>query len=136
MNYNGKIAKYFSVPYVDDRGLLNVITENLPINNFDIKRVFYVKVSKKDVIRGNHAHYKIIEIIFNISGRFEIEYYNNTNSGKIFLKENEGIVIDPLTWVNIKSLSDDSIYLVLANGEYEENENIRDKDKFMDLISK
>ena len=135
MEYNEGIVKYFSVPHVDERGILSVITENLPLENFEIRRVFYVRVFKKNSSRGGHAHHKIIQVLFNISGNLEIEYYNNVNRGKIFLKENEGIIINPLTWVDIKSLRDDSIYIVLANGEYEESEYIRDKKRFMELIS-
>jgi dTDP-4-dehydrorhamnose 3,5-epimerase-like enzyme len=135
MHYKKDIVKYFSAPHLDERGILGVITENLPIENFAIRRVFYVRVFKENSFRGGHAHHKIIQILFNISGNLEIEYYNNINSGKIFLKENEGIIINPLTWIDIKSLSNDSIYIVMANGDYEETEYIRDKKQFMEIIS-
>ncbi|WP_175266990.1 WxcM-like domain-containing protein [Acidiplasma cupricumulans] len=45
------------------------------------------------------------------------------------------MVISPLVWINIKSLTNECLYLVLANGEYNESEYIRDKNKFMELIS-
>ncbi len=135
MNSNEQIIKYFSVPHMDERGILSVITENIPIKNFTIKRVFYVKIFARNSSRGGHAHYKIIQILFNISGNLEIDYYNSANSGKVFLKENEGLIITPLTWVDIKSVSGDSIYIVLANDEYEESEYIRDKKQFMEIIS-
>ncbi|WMT50652.1 MAG: FdtA/QdtA family cupin domain-containing protein [Ferroplasma sp.] len=135
MSPHEKVIKYFSAPHIDERGILTVITDNIPIDNFEIKRVYYVKTSKKNVIRGGHAHYRQTQILFNISGRLEIELYNSIENKKLLLTEYEGIIISPLIWINIRSLTNNSLYMVLADGEYNENEYIRDKDKFMELIS-
>ena len=57
MSHHEKVIKYFSTPHIDERGILTVITDNIPIDNFEIKRVYYVKTSKKNVIRGGqHIH--------------------------------------------------------------------------------
>ena len=135
MSHHEKVIKYFSTPHIDERGILTVITDNIPIDNFEIKRVYYVKTSKKNVIRGGHAHYKQTQILFNISGRLEVEYYSDIKNKKLLLTEYEGVIISPLIWVDIRSLTNNSLYIVLADGEYNENEYIRDKDKFMELIS-
>ncbi|KQB36789.1 sugar 3,4-ketoisomerase, partial [Acidiplasma cupricumulans] len=129
------LIKYFSAPHIDERGILTVITDNIPIDNFKIKRVYYIKTLNKNVIRGGHAHYKQTQILYDIEGLLEIEYHTSINNGFLLLKEYEGIVISPLVWINIKSLTNECLYLVLANGEYNESEYIRDKNKFMELIS-
>lgn len=136
MNYTKEIIKYFSVSHVDGRGQLTVITDNIPTNNFEIKRVYYIKTEKKDTIRGGHAHHKITQILFSISGKLKVEYNNGKTTGCVLLNEDEGMVITPLIWVNIRSLTDNSLYLVLANGEYDEDEYIRDEKRFMELTSK
>ncbi len=134
MNYD-KVIKYSSLPHIDERGILAVITDKIIKDNFVIKNVFYVKITKEGIIRGEHAHYKTNEILFNISGKLEVGYYNKNINGQTILNENEGLLIPSLTWISIKNLIDNSIYLVLMDKEYDEDDNIRNKNKFMELIS-
>jgi dTDP-4-dehydrorhamnose 3,5-epimerase-like enzyme len=128
------IITYFSMPHTDERGTLINIIENLPLDNFEIKNIFSVKTQQSNIIRGNHAHYRVTQIMFNLVGTLAIEYYNNQGNDNIILHENEGVIIPPLTWVIIKTESDYSIYIVFSNGKYEESEYIRDIDKFYELI--
>ena len=50
----------------DERGHLVVIEGNKDIP-FDIKRVFYIYGSDKDVVRGRHANYNSEFVLINVS---------------------------------------------------------------------
>ena len=65
LNFGKKISK---------EGILYVY-ENLPLPEFSLKRLFCIK-SKKNSIRGNHAHKKCTQIIICINGACEVETYN------------------------------------------------------------
>ena len=62
-------CKFIAFPQKgDERGHLVIIEGNQDIP-FDIKRVFYIYGSDRDVIRGRHANYNSEFVLINVSGR-------------------------------------------------------------------
>ena len=55
----------------DERGHL-VIVEGQQDIPFDIKRVFYIYGSEKDVIRGRHANYNTEFVLINVAGQSKV----------------------------------------------------------------
>ena len=55
----------------DDRGHLVIVEGNRDIP-FDIKRVFYIYGSERDVVRGKHANYDTEFVLINVAGTSKV----------------------------------------------------------------
>ena len=106
-----------------------VILDKLDKRN-KFKRIFFL-IAKKKIQRGDHAHKKCTQGFFSISGSFYIEcIYLNNNKKKILIKEGKRVtLIRPFTWVKVH-LKKNNICGVLCDRYYEENDYIRDFNKF------
>ena len=115
----------------DDRGSLIAIEEgyNIP---FDIKRVYYIFDTKKDVERGFHAHIHLKQLAIVVKGSCTFILDNGEIREEILLDNpNEGLLIESLIWREMKDFSSDCVLLVLASEHYDESDYIRDYDKFL-----
>ncbi len=119
----------------DNRGSLIAIEEgyNAP---FDIKRVYYIFDTKKGVERGFHAHKNLKEIGIAVKGSCTFILDDGKNKEEIILNNpNKGLYIENLIWREMKDFSSDCVLVVLASEHYDENDYIRDYDKFLKVIS-
>jgi len=119
----------------DDRGSLIAIEEgyNAP---FDIKRVYYIFDTKKGVIRGYHAHIKLKQIAIAVKGSCIFVIDNGNTREEIRLDNpNQGLLIEGLIWREMKDFSEDCVLVVLASEHYDENDYIRDYQKFIDVVN-
>ena len=104
------------------------IAESLP---FKIKRVYWTYYAPHDVIRGNHAHKDLYQLIIAISGiiEFKIENKNGEHFNFKLDQPNLGLFIPPLCWREMK-FSHNAVLLCMASLEYSEDDYIRDYTKF------
>jgi dTDP-4-dehydrorhamnose 3,5-epimerase-like enzyme len=118
----------------DNRGSLIAIEEeyNAP---FDIKRVYYIFNTKKDVIRGYHAHINLNQIAIAVKGSCTFVIDNGKTREKIKLNNpNQGLLIEGLIWREMHNFSEDCVLVVLASERYDENDYIRDYQEFIDKV--
>lgn len=118
----------------DDRGSLITIEEgyNAP---FDIKRVYYIFDTKKDVERGFHAHINLEQIAIVVKGYCTFVIDNGSKREEIKLTTpNQGLHIQGLIWREMKDFSRDCVLVVLASDHYDESDYIRDYDKFLEEV--
>jgi len=110
-------------------------TKNIP---FKIKRVFFItRPTSKKPVRGNHAHKKIRQVIFCISGSFALKLDDGKTRQSIIMKNpSVGIILGTRLWHTMTKLSKDCCILVLSDGFYREDDNIRSYDKFLEYIGK
>jgi len=116
----------------DERGSLISIEEgyNAP---FDIKRVYYIFDTKKDVIRGYHAHIKLQQIAIVIKGSCTFVLDDGKTRQEVELNNpNQGLLIKGLIWREMQDFSDDCVLVVLASEHYDESDYIRDYEKFIE----
>ena len=116
----------------DDRGSLIAIEEgyNAP---FDIKRVYYLFDTKKNVQRGFHAHKDLKQICIAVKGKCAFVLDNGNVKNEIVLDNpNQGLYIENLIWREMKEFSSDCVLVVLASEHYDECDYIRDYDKFLE----
>jgi len=118
------IKKFSYKKIIDKKGSL------LPISfkemlNFKVKRIFFIS-GKKNIIRGDHAHKKCYQALFQVEGKSKINLYSKSKKKEIFLneKKNIGIIIPPLVWVKIKFLSKKNLILVFCSEEYDQKDYI------------
>ena len=116
----------------DERGNLVVLEGNSDVP-FDIKRVFYIFGTQKNVIRGQHANRKTEFVLVNIAGFSKVRVMDSLRNTKEFVldKPHMGLYIPSMIWKDMYDFSEDSVLLVLASAVYDPKEYIRDPEKFI-----
>ena len=105
------------------------------ISKFKIKR-FFILYGKKNTIRGKHAHKKCTQIFIPLKGKSQIKL-EKKNSKKIILNPRslKILKVSPLTWCEIRFLTNDCLILVLCDVDYSEKEYIRKYKNFLKIIN-
>jgi len=115
----------------DSRGdLIPIDFSNLP---FTPKRVFIVSGVPKNTIRGNHSHFKTVQILICISGNIEVALHDGVSEKITIIKKGEFVLVDKLIWDSQKFLSEDSVLLVICSTEYDKNDYILDFNEFLKI---
>lgn len=118
----------------DDRGHLVIVEGNQDIP-FEIKRVFYIYGSDKDVIRGKHANYNTEFVLINVAGTSKVKVDDGAEQ-KIFSldRPHTGIFLPRMVWKDMYDFSEDSVLLVLASEHYDETEYIRSYPEYLEIM--
>lgn len=116
----------------DDRGHL-VIVEGKQDIPFDIKRVFYIYGSDKNVVRGQHANRKSEFVLINVAGQSKVRVKDGEGNEIIYClnRPHTGIYLPAMVWKDMYDFSEDSVLLVLASTHYDPEEYIRNYDDFV-----
>lgn len=131
-----QIVKYAFQQHGDERGSL-VALEAFNDIPFEIKRVYYMYDTKKGVIRGYHAHRNLQQILVCIHGSCKILLDNGTEKKKVYLeKPYEGLYVPNNMWREMYDFSDGAVLMVLASEYYNEEDYIRDYDKFLEYVKR
>ncbi len=118
--------------YGDERGHL-VIAEGGKNVPFEIKRVFYIYGSDKDVIRGQHANRESEFVLINVAGKSKVKVKDGKGNKAIYFldKPHIGLYLPTMVWKEMYDFSEDSVLLVLASTHYDASEYIRNFDDFV-----
>ena len=131
-----QVVKYMFQPHGDDRGQLIALEEYKDIP-FTIKRVYFMYDTKADVVRGHHAHRKLEQILFCVHGSCRVSLDNGKERKIVQLERPyEGLYIASNMWREMFDFSEDAVLMVLASELYDENDYIRDYDKFLEMVDK
>lgn len=136
MNTVEKVRMLKFPEHGDDRGRL-VIVEGMQDIPFEIKRVFYIYGSDKDVIRGQHANKKTEFVLINVAGTSKVKVKDGEGNEAIFClnRPHTGIYIPTMVWKDMYDFSEDSVLLVLASEHYDAEEYIRNYDEYVKEIA-
>ncbi len=120
----------------DDRGHL-VIVEGLKDIPFEIKRIFYIYGTGKDVVRGQHANRKSQFVLINVKGSSKVKVKDGQGNEATFSlnRPHTGIYLPNMIWKEMYDFSEDSVLLCLASEHYDSQEYIRDYAEFVKLIN-
>jgi dTDP-4-dehydrorhamnose 3,5-epimerase-like enzyme len=122
------------LPFIDRsdaRGGLKVIEEgeSLP---FAVKRAYWIYATEPKVARGFHAHRKLRQLCFCVSGSVTIRLFDGRREESVLLTpETGGLLLPPMLWHEMHEFSADCVLTVLADAEYDESDYIRDRDQFI-----
>jgi dTDP-4-dehydrorhamnose 3,5-epimerase-like enzyme len=121
----------------DDRGHLVIAEGGIDVP-FDIKRVFYIYGSDKDVVRGRHANRRTEFVLINVAGKSKVRVCDGEGNEAIYClnRPHTGIYLPTMVWKDMYDFSDDSVLLVLASEHYDSEEYIRDYEEFVREISR
>ncbi|MEY8847531.1 FdtA/QdtA family cupin domain-containing protein [Psychroserpens sp. XS_ASV72] len=119
------------IPKIHDvRGSLAVIEGDcIP---FEMKRVYYLFDVPSDAYRGGHSHKDQVELLVSLSGSFEVVLDDGKSRKSVMLnKPDKGLLIPKGIWRELENFSSGAVCLVLASGEFDESDYIRDYDSFL-----
>jgi dTDP-4-dehydrorhamnose 3,5-epimerase-like enzyme len=120
----------------DERGHLVVLEGNQDVP-FDIKRIFYIYGSDRNVVRGQHANKNSEFVLINVAGTSKVKVKDGKGNETIYSlnRPHTGIYLPKMVWKDMYDFSEDSVLLCLASEHYDPNEYIRDYDEFLRLVS-
>lgn len=115
---------------LDERGNLTFIQNNTHVP-FDIQRVYWIYDVPGGEVRGGHAYKTQWELIVALSGSFDV-VVNDGIEEKVFTlnRSYNGIVVPNLIWRQLKNFSTNSLALILTDQDYNEDDYIRDFNKY------
>lgn len=120
-NYRGKLI------YFDTND------SNLP---FIVKRIYHISQVPIFESRGKHGHLELEQVIFAISGTFELKVWHNKIEYNFLLNDpSKGIHIPKKSWRELYNFSKEAVCLVLASEEYNSNDYYYDKNIFMKIVN-
>lgn len=119
----------------NEEGRLVALENNISIP-FSIKRVYYITNTKYGVIRGNHAHKNLKQVLICVNGSCKIGLDNGNEKAEVLLDQmNKGLYIESNIWRTMYDFSDEAVLLVIASELYDESDYIRNYDDFIQYIS-
>lgn len=121
----------------DYRGHLVVVEGGMNIP-FDIKRVFYIYGSDKDVVRGEHANRETEFVLINLAGQSKVKVRDGKGNEEIFCldRPHVGIYLPTYVWKDMYDFSEDSVLLCLASEHYKPDEYIRNFEEYKALVGR
>lgn len=119
------------LPKIEDvRGNISVIENN--ILPYSIKRVYYLYDVPSSARRGGHAHKEQLEFLIPISGSFDVVLKDGKETRLVTLnKPDKGLLIKTNVWRELENFSSGAVCLVIASGEYDEEDYIRDFNDYL-----
>lgn len=119
--------------FSDEFGSLTVVEPDIDIG-FEIKRMYYLHSLSPEALRGGHAHIKLTQLIVAISGSFTLILDRHHESKTIEAGDpTVGYFVPPMTWREIRNFSSGAVCMVLASERYDEDDYIREKQKYLKL---
>lgn len=129
-----QVVKYAFQQHGDERGMLVALEENKDIP-FEIKRVYYMYNTKKNIRRGFHAHKTLEQILICVSGECKVLLDNGYEKKVVTLATPyEGLYVSNSFWHEMYDFSEDAVLLVLASDYYNEEDYIRNYDEFKKMV--
>ncbi|MBB6216423.1 dTDP-4-dehydrorhamnose 3,5-epimerase-like enzyme [Anaerosolibacter carboniphilus] len=115
-------------------GFLTPIEGNKDIP-FDIKRVYYLYNVPSNIKRGLHAHKTLEQILICLNGTVDIKVSDGETEEVFQLNTPDiGLYIGPKIWREMVNFTHETVLLVLASKNYDEEDYIRDYHEFQEYI--
>ncbi|MHC1682486.1 MAG: FdtA/QdtA family cupin domain-containing protein [Clostridiaceae bacterium] len=128
--YNYCLLKFENI--VNNYGSLVPIEQNEDIP-FNLKRIYYIFNVEDGITRGHHAHRKLQQVLICISGSVKIRLKTPKSEESIELNDPSiGLFIGTMVWGEMYDFSKGAVLLVLASGEYDESDYIRNYDFYIE----
>lgn len=118
---------------IDERGNLTFIEGENHIP-FKIKRTYMIYDVPGGEIRGSHAYKELDEVIVALSGCFDLVVEDGVNAKTFTLNRSYNAIYVPHgLWRTLQNFSTNSLCLVLASTDYDEEDYIRNYNDFLDF---
>ena len=116
---------------MEQRGNLSFAEESTNLIPFEMKRVYWIYDVPGGAKRGGHAYKEMSEIIIALSGSFDV-IINDGRKEKIFTLNRSyyGLIIPKMVWRHLDNFSTNSLCLIAASHDYNEDDYIRNFDQY------
>ncbi len=122
--------------FLDSRGNLSFIEEDTHLP-FKIRRVYWISDVPGGELRGGHAFRETEEMIVALSGSFDVVLHDGVNEYKYSLNRSYyGVFVPRMMWRMLENFSTNSLALIIASTDYDEDDYIRDFKEFKNLKNK
>lgn len=119
----------------DERGNLTIISKHDNFN-WETKNIYIIHDIPEKGTRGNHAHKTLRQIIFAISGSFNVSLFDGQKRKTYILDTpSKGLIIPKMVWIKMYDFVKNTVILVLTDGDYDESEYIRNISDYQDSIT-
>jgi mannose-6-phosphate isomerase-like protein (cupin superfamily) len=119
---------------IDDRGNLSFFEGGNHIP-FPIKRCYWIYDVPGGEVRGGHSYHKNEEVIIALSGSFDVILDDGLEKKKISLNRSYHALFVPAgIWRHFENFSTNSLALIIASEEFDENDYTRNYDQFLASI--
>lgn len=116
----------------DERGCLGVVEAGIDIP-FRVERFYFVTDVPDGGERGGHAHKRLWQLLVALRGELTVELTDGRHTHRFHLADyDQGLIIPPGWWRELKNFKSDALLAVLASRHYEEEDYIRDFPEFLD----
>jgi hypothetical protein len=104
---------------------------------FPIKRVYYINDLANCVsVRGRHAHRRLRQAIFCISGSVELTLEDGQKKQTLrMIRDHVGVLLEPGLWHSMHNFTSGCVLLVLASDYYDEADYLRDYDEWKQWLA-
>lgn len=97
----------------------------LPLNEFNIKRVFWIYNNTSEGVRGKHRHKKSTHMLHCVEGSCKVMINNGFYRSHYSLENKTQILrIDPSDWREMYDFSEDCILACFSNELYDSSDYI------------
>ncbi len=121
-------------PIGDHRGWLTAMEEGKDIP-FEVKRVYVIYGTLKEISRGFHAHRDLEQLAICVSGHCTFMTDDGQRRQEFILDTpNKGLYIKSMIWREMHHFSSDCVLVVLANRLYDPTDYVRDYAEFKRLV--
>ncbi len=124
--------RFIAVPRITDpRGNLSFI-QHPGACPFPIERVYWIYDVPGDFMRYGRALRSTSEMIVALSGAFDValEYSDGRKETFHLNRAYRAVLVPPMTWRVLDNFSTNSVALVLASTNFDENDYIRDYEHY------
>jgi len=127
-------VEIINLPKIEDnRGNLSFIEGGNHIP-FDIKRVYFIYDVPGGEIRVGHAYKNLKEFIVALSGSFDVAIDDGKEKKTYSLNRSYyGLYVPKMLWRTLENFSTNSLCLVIASEQYDENDYIIDYKEFIKM---
>ena len=131
-----KKIKIIDLPKIQDkRGNLSFF-ENCNQIPFKINRSYWIYDVPCGEFRGGHAFKKSKEFIISLSGSFDVILNDGFKQKKFHLNRSHiGLYVPNMLWRCLENFSTNSVALIVSSISFDQNDYIRDFEKFKASIN-
>jgi dTDP-4-dehydrorhamnose 3,5-epimerase-like enzyme len=118
---------------VDERGKLTYIeqSEHVPL---EFERIYYIFDVPETVIRGQHAHRELHQIMIPLPGRLDVVVDDGERVDCVKLSDPaEGLFVPEMRWRIMTNFDPGTVCLVLASETYDPDDYIHDYEEFISI---
>lgn len=128
-------CKIIELPKISDRRGNLTFIEGRNHVPFDIKRIYYLYDVPGGEERGGHAHRKLQQLIIAANGSFDVLLDDGFMQKKLHLNRSyQGLYMPSMIWRELNNFSSGSVCLVLASELYDNEDYIRNYEKFRNIV--